>query len=59
MGAAVNNTPWNKRQTRRSRVEGCSICATDPERKQMMPPHDASTRCESGSHTHCSCDTCF
>jgi hypothetical protein len=23
------------------------------------PPHDASERCESGKHPHCSCDTCF
>ena len=27
--------------------------------EQMMPPHDASPRCESGKHPHCSCDTCF
>lgn len=26
---------------------------------QMMPPHDASPRCESGKHSHCTCDTCF
>lgn len=25
----------------------------------MMPSHDASPRCESGRHNHCTCDTCF
>jgi hypothetical protein len=25
----------------------------------IMPPHDASCRCESGKHKHCSCDICF
>ncbi len=25
----------------------------------MAPPHDPSSRCESGHHLHCSCDTCF
>lgn len=23
------------------------------------PPHDASPRCESGRHPHCTCDVCF
>jgi len=23
------------------------------------PPHNASPRCESGGHNHCSCDMCF
>jgi hypothetical protein len=23
------------------------------------PRHEASPRCESGKHPHCSCDTCF
>jgi hypothetical protein len=44
---------------RRSRVAGCSTCDRDPEGRQIMPPHDASDRCESGRHNHCSCDTCF
>lgn len=36
----------------------CKYC--DEHRDdQMMPPHYASTRCESGQHTHCTCDTCF
>lgn len=25
----------------------------------MVPPHDASPRCESGKRPHCTCDTCF
>lgn len=26
---------------------------------EMMPPHDASPKCESGKRNHCSCDVCF
>ena len=26
---------------------------------QMMPPHNASSKCESGGYSHCSCDICF
>lgn len=33
----------------------CPVCA----RGGMMPPHNASPRCESGGHEHCSCDVCF
>lgn len=25
----------------------------------FAPNHTASPRCESGKHSHCSCDTCF
>lgn len=25
----------------------------------FMPPHDPSRYCKSGSHPHCTCDTCF
>lgn len=36
----------------------CAYC--DAHRpNEMMPPHDASPRCESGKHSHCTCDTCF
>lgn len=38
----------------------CLYC--DRERaagNHFHPPHDASPRCESGKHSHCSCDTCF
>ena len=43
---------------RRSRVEDCSYC-NEHKPGDMMPPHDASARCESGKRTHCTCDTCF
>jgi hypothetical protein len=36
----------------------CAFCDShhlDP----MMPYHDASSRCESGKHPHCTCDTCY
>ena len=36
----------------------CAYC--DAHRQDpMMPFHDASARCESGKHSHCSCDVCF
>lgn len=38
----------------------CAYC--DRERAQGVnfhPPHDASPNCESGKHSHCTCDTCF
>src|SRR5689334_12274676 len=38
----------------------CAYC--DRERDagvNFHPSHDASDRCESGKHPHCSCDTCF
>jgi len=38
----------------------CVYC--DGERaagNDFHPSHDASDRCESGRHSHCSCDTCF
>lgn len=38
----------------------CAYC--DAERAKGIeyhPPHDASPRCESGNHPHCSCDTCW
>ncbi len=25
----------------------------------FCPPHKPSTRCKSGGHAHCTCDTCF
>lgn len=50
---------WDRLPPRQSRLAGCGTCDEDPENKQMMPPHDASSRCESGKYTHCSCDTCF
>ena len=36
-------------------------CKTCNEHKpgEIMPPHDASVRCESGRRNHCTCDICF
>ena len=43
---------------RRQHVPECSICARYAP-GDFFPPHDASPRCESGRHNHCTCDTCF
>ena len=40
------------------RDPGCAICAGLAP-GALAPPHDASPRCESGKHPHCSCDICF
>lgn len=53
--AAVEQ-PEPARRERRRRVDGCATCARDG---RHGPSHDASERCESGGHPHCSCDTCF
>lgn len=38
----------------------CSTCDGERLSKNLFhPPHDASPRCESGKHYHCSCDICF
>ncbi|RLA59158.1 MAG: hypothetical protein DRQ89_14440 [Epsilonproteobacteria bacterium] len=50
---AALTPPWSRRQ----RVEGCAFC--DGEKGEFFPPHDASKRCESGHHRHCSCSICF
>jgi len=42
---------------RHFRIEGCSSCVGSPT--GAVPPHDASSRCESGRRPHCSCDGCF
>lgn len=36
----------------------CAYCDRN-RHDNMMPPHDASSRCESGKHNHCTCDICF
>jgi hypothetical protein len=35
----------------------CSFCVEHAGK--MAPPHNASPRCESGGHSHCTCDRCF
>ena len=42
---------------KRHEVEGCPFC--EKFKGQMHPSHDASDRCESGKHDHCTCDVCF
>lgn len=37
---------------------GCVTCSQHMA-SEMMPPHDASPRCESGKRNHCTCDVCF
>jgi hypothetical protein len=45
---------------RRKYVEGCTYCESIREDTHGWGPyHDASHRCESGKHPHCTCDTCF
>jgi hypothetical protein len=38
----------------------CSYCDAERARgNTFFPSHDASPRCQSGRHNHCTCDTCF
>jgi hypothetical protein len=36
----------------------CKTCDEWRDEK-FHPAHDASPRCQSGKHAHCTCDTCF
>ena len=48
------------RPTRRHKAEPGECVYCDRERNtDFHPPHDASARCQSSKHNHCSCDTCF
>lgn len=56
--AADHSDGTENKRTRWRQVLACPFCeqhCDDP----MMPYHDASDRCESGKHPHCTCDTCF
>lgn len=56
--AVLPSAYGNNLRRRLSLMTECPFCAqhgADP----MMPYHDASDRCESGKHPHCTCDTCF
>lgn len=47
---------------RRHKLEPGQCAYCDRERaanNDFHPSHDASERCESGKHSHCSCDACF
>jgi len=38
----------------------CAFCdRMRAEGADFFPDHDASSRCQSGAHDHCTCDTCF
>lgn len=45
--------------TRRHRLIAGDCASCDAADLHVRPPHDASPRCESGKHNHCSCDVCF
>lgn len=54
-----NTTPKVKGEKRYRLAPGeCSYC-DEHKNDGMMPPHDASSACESGSHPHCTCDACY
>ena len=38
---------------------GCKECQRVQANNGFGPSHDASPRCKSGGHDHCTCDTCF
>ena len=44
--------------TLRRLEKDCKYC-NENAFEPMMPNHNASLRCESGRHNHCTCDTCF
>lgn len=37
----------------------CVTCSQYTPGDGLLPPHDASDRCESGKRNHCTCDVCF
>jgi hypothetical protein len=46
----------DQRPHRRQTDPDCSWCQ---KWQGQGPAHDASPNCESGGHSHCTCDTCF
>jgi hypothetical protein len=56
--AATGLIPLSVRHEYRRPPGECSYC--DSHRTDsMMPPHTASSQCESGKREHCTCDVCF
>ena len=55
---ATPTPPGAQPVARRQRDPGCATCQSVGH-TSLAPPHDASPRCESGKHPHCSCDICF
>jgi hypothetical protein len=38
----------------------CTYCDLEYDKPTgFFPPHTASPRCQSGQHSHCTCDTSF
>lgn len=38
----------------------CTYCDLEYDKPTgFFPPHTASPRCQSGHHSHCTCDICF
>jgi len=53
-------SPESTKPKRRHYVAGCKLCDDlRTESEPYHPPHDASKRCESGGHNHCTCSRCF
>lgn len=41
-------------------LDGCVTCDEDRAKGSwFFPAHYASSRCQSGRHPHCTCDTCW
>jgi hypothetical protein len=60
--ATASTTPESDVAPRRIRamlIKGMCAYCDEHRDDQMMPPHDASPRCESGKRNHCTCDVCF
>lgn len=50
----------NETKTYRRYHDGCPFCEREKAAgNTFFPPHNASKRCRSGGHNHCTCDTCF
>jgi hypothetical protein len=61
MDGSPGPRPDQQPKQRRYILPWAAGCVTCSQRLpgEMMPPHDASDRCESGKRNHCSCDICF
>jgi hypothetical protein len=53
-----NDKPETPPASRRRRLPFGECPSCDRDRAEG-PSHDPSPHCESGSHPHCTCDTCF
>jgi len=58
--AAFEKRKLQSQTDRRKYVDGCSTCDVIKARDRGFgPAHDASERCKSGYHEHCSCGSCW